>query len=679
MNRPFTYGSVCSGIEAATSAWHHMGWKPAFFSEIEPFPSAILKHHYPNTPNYGDLTQYKQWPVEPGSIDLLVGGTPCQSFSVAGLRKGLSDPRGNLCLTFLGLVDHLKPQWVLWENVPGVLSSGGGRDFGSFLGALGALGYGYAYRVLDAQYFGVAQRRRRVFVVGYLGDWRCPAEVLSIAEGMCGHPAPVRKTRKGAATGLGGCPSVSGTLDRGIPGRGAGNAVGYADHLISETIGALCAVDYKGSNNQYVSDGKCVVESTPNWRGSDQANAETLQNLAGTLNCNGGQSGGLLFYSDLPETAGTLCAADGKGKNGQDAYDDKMIAVPRICINKRPAEFGVSEEVAHCLRATDYKDGLATLDRAPIAFAQNTRDEVRLVNGDGSIVGALAAESGMKQTSYIAEPIALAENTIGRQPQNGGNGDGFTEGGPMYTLNASGVHGVAQPIVINMQGNKGGSTTIQDGTCYTLGASHEAHAVKPILSPTITATNDPSRSPQSSEVTAQVAAVFEASQQREVSPTITAKMQGSTGWAPYNEADHILPTAIAFEPGLLKRKGSHHYKEHTGCLRAEPGDNQMAVAVDVYNQTIHPITSQTMRAGASSIEHTGGTINPLVKMAVRRLTPTECERLQGFPDGHTLIPWKKKPVEGCPDGPRYKALGNSMAVPVMRWIGERIQAIEECQ
>jgi DNA (cytosine-5)-methyltransferase 1 len=175
--QPMRYLSVCSGIEAATMAWHDLGWTPAGFSEIEPFPSAVLAHHYPNVTNFGDMTKYKEWNLD-GKIDLLVGGTPCQSFSVAGLRKGMDDPRGNLALVYCGMLDHFRPNWFVWENVPGVLSSSGGRDFGSFLGAVAQLGYGFAYRVLDAQFCGVAQRRRRVFVVGYLGDWRPAAAVL---------------------------------------------------------------------------------------------------------------------------------------------------------------------------------------------------------------------------------------------------------------------------------------------------------------------------------------------------------------------------------------------------------------------------------------------------------------------------------------------------------------------
>lgn len=194
------YASVCSGIECASLAWGPLGWAPAFFSEIEPFPCAVLAHRYPDVPNLGDMQRYREWPD--ATFDVLVGGTPCQSFSVAGLRQGLADPRGNLALVFLGVVDRFRPRWVVWENVPGVLSSNAGRDFGAFLGGLGELGYGWSYRVLDAQYFGVAQRRRRVFVVGHLGDWRPAAAVLFERESLSGHPAPSREARERVAASL---------------------------------------------------------------------------------------------------------------------------------------------------------------------------------------------------------------------------------------------------------------------------------------------------------------------------------------------------------------------------------------------------------------------------------------------------------------------------------------------
>lgn len=202
------YGSVCSGIEAATHAWHPLGWKASFFSEIEDFPRKVLAHHYPHTPLHGDFTTIKEGDYEP--IKLLVGGTPCQSFSVAGLRAGLDDPRGNLMLEFGALAKRLHPKWLVWENVPGVLSSNGGKDFGSFLAMLGELGYGFSYRILDAQYFGVPQRRRRVFVIGCLGDWRSSAAVLFERDSLQGHIEKGKSERKETAP----------TLTRGFGDRG---------------------------------------------------------------------------------------------------------------------------------------------------------------------------------------------------------------------------------------------------------------------------------------------------------------------------------------------------------------------------------------------------------------------------------------------------------------------------
>jgi DNA (cytosine-5)-methyltransferase 1 len=182
------YLSVCSGIEAASVAWHDLGWTPLGFSEIEPFPCELLKQRFPNVPNYGDLTNYEQWPIEPGTVDVLVGGPPCQAFSVAGLREGMADPRGNLSLIYFGLVKRLKPKWIVYENVPGLLSARNGSDFSSLLSALAECGYGFAYRMLDAQHFGLAQRRQRIFIVGCrTGDWRHPAAVLFDGPGSFGH------------------------------------------------------------------------------------------------------------------------------------------------------------------------------------------------------------------------------------------------------------------------------------------------------------------------------------------------------------------------------------------------------------------------------------------------------------------------------------------------------------
>ena len=252
------FGSVCSGIEAASCAWHPLGWEAAFVSEIEPFPCSVLKQHYPDVPNYGDMTKFKEWPD--ARINVLVGGTPCQSFSVAGLRKGLADPRGNLMLTYLAIAARYRPEWVVWENVPGVLSSAGGNDFASFLRGLAELGYGFAYRILDAQYLGVAQRRRRVFVVGHIGDWQRAAAVLFERHSLQGHPAPRREAGKRTAASL-----VSGSKNSG--GIGMDNQALFSqkgDNLVRWPADIAPALDttmkkYMGLDNQHINGGGGMV------------------------------------------------------------------------------------------------------------------------------------------------------------------------------------------------------------------------------------------------------------------------------------------------------------------------------------------------------------------------------------------------------------------------------------
>jgi DNA (cytosine-5)-methyltransferase 1 len=450
------YLSVCSGVEAATVAWHHMGWKATGFSEIEKFPSEVLAHHYPAVTNFGDMTKYKEWKLD-DPIGLLVGGTPCQSFSVAGLRKGLNDPRGNLALTYLGILDQFRPKWCVWENVPGVLSSGSGRDFGAFLGALGELGYGWAYRVLDAQNFGVAQRRRRVFVVGCFGDWRAAAEVLFESDCLRGDIKKGRKEGQDPA---------------------AFTASSFANY--SEGVGTIRAA--------------------------------------------GGDLGGGSETLYVPDTARCLT----RGVSQKNDFETDTF-VTRV-YETHPADSRVKEMGDLCQTVTS-----------------------RWGTGGGNVP--------LVQNL----PIALAENTIGRQPMNGGNGNGFTEGGPMYTLNATGVHGVA------------------------------------------------------------------------------------FGWQ--NSASQGM-SVDTISPTLDKSKTP-------------------AVFCDTYSGTIQGDVSATMTADMAGPTHSGPKV--MQNMAVRRLTPVECERLQGFPDNYTNIKDK------CPDGPRYKAMGNSMAVPVMRWIGERINMVNNEQ
>jgi DNA (cytosine-5)-methyltransferase 1 len=195
------YGSVCSGIEAVSVAWEPLGFWPAWFAEIDPFCSALLAHRYPDVENLGDFTAIQDIC---GPIDILAAGTPCGSFSLAGRRGGLEDARGKLAIEFCRLAGRLRPRWIVWENVPGVLSSNGGRDFGAILGALAELGYGCSWRVLDARFFGVPQRRRRVFVVGHLGDWRRAAAVLLEREGLRRDTPARRKAGEEVAGCLGG-------------------------------------------------------------------------------------------------------------------------------------------------------------------------------------------------------------------------------------------------------------------------------------------------------------------------------------------------------------------------------------------------------------------------------------------------------------------------------------------
>lgn len=414
------YLSVCSGIEAASVAWTPLGWSPVAFSEIEPFPCAVLTHHYPNVPNWGDMTKFTDWP-DATTVDLLCGGTPCQSFSVAGLRKGLDDPRGNLMLTFGAIAARYRPRWLVWENVPGVLSSNKGRDFGAFLGLLGLLGYGFAYRVLDAQYFGLAQRRKRVFVVGCLGDWRRAAAVLFERQSLSGHPAPSREAWKGAPAG------------------------------------ALRSTD----------------------GGSDVNHAR----------------------------AGHLLAFGGNRTSG-----------PR------------------------------------------------------DVASALSAHGGTGRHDFETETFIAFDPT---QITSATNRSNPRPGDPRHTL-AKGAHAPA----IAFSSKDHGADASTD------------------LAPTLRAmTHDGSHANGGG----QVAVAFHGSQDPDVSGDVTHPVGRNQG----------LETCV------------HH------------------------------------------------------AMQVRRLTPRECERLQGFPDNYTAIAWRGKPADQCPDGPRYKALGNSWAVPVVRWIGERINAVEQ--
>jgi DNA (cytosine-5)-methyltransferase 1 len=512
------YLSVCSGIEAATVAWHPLGWQPVAFSEIEPFPSAVLAHHYPSVPNLGDMTKFQEWPDE--SIDLLVGGTPCQSFSVAGLRKGLEDPRGNLMLTYLAIAQRYRPRWLVWENVPGVLSSNGGRDFGTFLGALGELGYGWAYRVLDAQWFGVAQRRRRVFVVGHLGEGQRAAQVLFERESVQRNPAPSRETGQSVAASVGG----------GVNERGTG----VAPHIFKVRGGVEREDGSRGSTNIGKQAGK--------------------------------------GYLGSEERAFTLAAAQ-----------DQFVA--------QPVAFHANAQACQLPgpdRDTSISDSLTRSQQAAVAQPVAMRESGQGYWMQASISDTMRSDSNQsgKEGTVVAQPVAFRKS---RRAQSVDDHETWVEDGIANTLNCHDVGDiravdvVAQPVAYGIDGEQNAS--------------------------------------------------------KELIGTLRSHQSGG-----YEGARVAQP--VAFQPGNLARgAGSTPSEQVFPTLKSDHGRGAS-------DQQPHVMTA----------------------MQVRRLTPVECERLQGFPDNYTNIPWRKKPE--APDGPRYKALGNSMAVPCMAWIGQRIAEVD---
>lgn len=541
MNKPVCYGSVCSGIEAASVAWHCLGWRPAWFAEIEKFPSAVLAYRWPDVTNLGDMTQIAA-AIRAGKIDapdVLVGGTPCQAFSIAGLRNGLADERGQLTLAFVDLVNAIdekrseqgkSPVIVVWENVPGVFSS---KDnaFGCFLAGLAGescalespgkrwanAGYvlgperAIAWRVLDAQFFGVAQRRRRVFVVATARGDIDPAKILFESEGLRRNSPPRRSSRE----------EVAGTFKARANSGGWGQDVDLAASGYMQVVGSHWdnpANPHPTINQSHNTGGiGASNQEIFSQRGSGLVGAIAAHSFTGGA---GGRPEGAAAGHFLP-----VLRAGNSNNGNQNAGSPPAVAycIPGNWIGRSPKNGGNATEPMNDLSAC-----LTVADRHGVAyaFAENTRGEVRLQDGDGQITGPLAAGGGKPGQGYPAIAYAF----------------------------------------------KGGQGAKAGGIGYA----------------------------------------------EEQAPTLTSASSGS----------NLAPTVM---------KG----------------------------------------------------------MAVRRLTPVECERLQGFPDNHTLIPTtKRKQLTAeeyaylrhhrpeltaeqayrlAADGPRYKAIGNSMAVPVMRWIGSRIQ------
>ena len=401
------YVSVFSGVEAATLAFEPLGWEPVCFCEIEDFPSQVLRKRFPRVPNLGDIREVKWKEVlrEWGPVDLVVGGSPCQSFSIAGSRTGLEGESG-LMWEYVRCVREIMPRWLLWENVPGALSSSNGEDFRCLLESLDDLGYGLAWRVLDAQFFGVPQRRRRVFVVGSLGDRRA-CEVLLEPE-MLPWGAPTSRERRAELTAGSGKGSQSAGF-KYHAGKSAGS-IGYEEEL-SPTLTAdyhnpavLTPWDVQ-SKRIYSVD---VAAPTLQSGGGEGANIQPIVfGIAGNIE------------NRKPENGGNGAGWCDPNENGMYA----LTATDRhtVCMTDTQSVASVSEETSGALTCHSAKD-------APVvAFAQNTRDEVRLQNGDGSIVGALSANPGMKQTTYIADGYVLRRLTPLECERLQGFPDGWTD------------------------------------------------------------------------------------------------------------------------------------------------------------------------------------------------------------------------------------------------------------
>ena len=538
----FRYVSIFSGVEAATLAWEPLGWEPVAFSEIEPFPCAVLAERWPDAPNLGDITKI-DWKEEiDGAIDLVVGGSPCQSFSVAGKREGLKGASG-LMFEYIRCVQELRPRWFLWENVPGALTSEDGGAFGQLLREMDELGYSLAWRVLDAQFFGVAQRRRRLFLVGHLGA-ESPAEVLFEPDCLSGNPQSSREKRKELARRAGRSAACAGFKYSAAP---RANTIGYAEeqaNTLTADWHAPAVLPLSGTGQHYMAMSQYGTEVAGclTARGDSSPCADRGQNIV----C---MTGTQAHCHISDEIAGCLTAH--MGKDDAPVVVDGTNIQTYVCETAHSGSNGLGVGMSDVFPTLDTSSG-------PAAWARENNG-VRIV-GDGTISGALAANPGMKQTTFVCtggtypinEQVATRDKKLGR------------------------------------------------GTVLGIGAD------------------------------------------------------GDPAFALMANHPHMVAAGSGSEPIALGDLNAHTAICRNVCPALKCGGDGAMVASETADKIMEA--------------------NP---MLVRRLTPLECERLQGFPDGHTLIGWKGKPAEECPDGPRYKAIGNSMAVPVMRWIGRRIALVDE--
>lgn len=695
------YLSLFSGIEAASVAWEQLGWTPVGFAEIEAFPAAVLAHRFPDVPNFGDVTKFGEWfddclciagtihqsgdsspatgnglesgrvfhagrdregtrgsdhlcercgGLKNGTIDIVVGGSPCQSYSVAGLRKGLEDPRGQLTFTYAHILARYRPRYFVWENVPGVLSSAGGRDFADFLGLLTGThielpknkfknsgivegidsAYGIAWRVLDAQYVrsglhvrAVPQRRRRVFVVGCLqslgdsGGWKRAAEILSVATGRARHFTPRRETGKGVAGKVKG-----GVGERGCPDPSDGNGgglvavreSGHGSWMETEAAGTLDAsMGMSGHANR---PAVIAYENHP----GDSRITELKDGIAPTVSARWGTGGNnvpLVQRGSHWDSGGNPHPTlnQSTASSGGLGYSDQEL------FNQRGS--GLVEDVSPTVTAKG--SGGPAGDETQNLVAEIAGTLTRASNAGGTVThqDAVSGQLVVEQTAYRMD--ALASNSM----KSSNPHSGFGEAEAAKTLDT--VSTKDHPTL-----NQGGNIIVT--AIRTANTNANGHGIAEEVAHTLDQAQGQAIAIQGNLIG-----------RNEGGPQGIGVSDDGSMYTLTKTDVHAVATADAFA-GRMRQgkegggKGALVYDNHTGTL-ATGNDRTL-------------FTPQ---------------------MAVRRLTPTECERLQGFPDGWTRIPWKGKPPEQCPDGPRYKAIGNSMATNVMHWIGRRIQLIEEAE
>ena len=644
------YGSICSGVEAASLAWRHLGWTPAFFSEVEPFPAAVLMQRLGATrplrpldpdaaleekdrkqrlswqsqiaelpdggtiPNLGDFTLIKKDDYD-GQIDLLVGGTPCQDLSIAGKRLGFDGKRSVLALDFVRLCFETGTRWVLWENVPATLSSHAGEDFARFVSLLcgwdvpvpgdgwrksgivtGAPGhFGVCWRILDAQYTRVSQfpraipqRRKRLFLVGYLGSWKYPAQVLFDGE-MCGGNSPPRRTKgqasaAGAESGIDSAESIRMRAGGGSGGKGA---------LISHERSLTLAT----GNDQTI----VTFPKEPKWwDGGDRA---------GTLTCKGDQQ-------FMPDKGQLLCVIEPREKSVE-------------CMDTRQVDVH-DKDLAPTLIATDYKGGKA------ICYENHAQDaRIKPVDVSQSIVARMGTGGGNLPLVKEPDVIGFIKNDAGGLQQ------GFWKN-VFPTLRAAITPAITwnECFHLSFCDANGTRKDRKNGGLYMTKA--------------------------------------------ETSQTVTAK------------GPHAETVIIALDGDKMakaeRKGGSGLGVSEDGVMYTQTAKDVHAVAydecvpLDLRNATRDPEKHDEQNRQGIGVGEDGAPMNTVTaasvpgigwQASVRKLLPIECERLMGFPDNWTRIVWKGKTEEECPDAPRYKACGNSMCVNVMAWLGERIEAVNQ--